>query len=107
MDAYNELKSYEGISIMDEVVNPTVVLPIPVFTPVKSILPIPFVPIPVKSVLKSILSNLISWSFKNFSVGVNKRFFVPVVNISVSKSPNFKVVKSVFFSRMNASFSVV
>ena len=45
---------------MDDVVNPIVVLPTPAFTPVKSTLPIPFVPIPVKSVLKSIFNNLIS-----------------------------------------------
>ena len=93
--------------MIDDVVNPTVVLPIPAFTPVKSILPIPFVPIPVKSVLKSILSNLISWSLVNFSVGVNKRFLVPVAKISVSKSPNLILVKSVFFSRINALLSVV
>ena len=101
------MKSSVGTSIIDEVVNPTVVEPTPAFTPVKSTLPIPFVPIPVKSVLKSILRSLISWSFKNFSVGVNKRFLVPVGKISVSKSPNFIVVKSVVFSRMNAWFSVV
>ena len=82
-------------------------LPTPEFTPVKSTLPIPFVPIPVKSVLKSIFKSLISWSFKNFSVGVNKRFLVPVAKISVSKSPNLTVVKSVVFSRMNALLSVV
>ena len=87
--------------------NPTVVDPTPAFTPVKSTLPIPFVPIPVKSVLKSILRSFMSWSFKNFSVGVNKRFLVPVAKISVLKSPNLSVVKSVVFSRINASFSVV
>ena len=89
------------------VVNPTVVLPIPEFTPVKSTLPITLVPIPVKSVLKSILRSLISWSLVNFSVGVNSKFLVPVANISVSKSPNLTVVKSVDFSRINALFSVV
>ena len=64
-------------------------LPIPVFTPVKSILPIPFVPIPVKSVLKSIFKIFISWSLVNFSTGSNNKFFVPFVVISVLKSPNF------------------
>ena len=54
------MKSSVGTSIIDEVVNPTVVEPTPAFTPVKSTLPIPFVPIPVKSVLKSILRSLIS-----------------------------------------------
>ena len=54
------MKSYVGTSIIDEVVNPTVVEPTPELTPVKSTLPIPFVPIPVKSVLKSILRILIS-----------------------------------------------
>ena len=48
-----------------------------------------------------------SWSLRNTSVGENKRFFVPFDNISVSKSPNFNVVKSVVFSRINASLSVV
>ena len=43
----------------------------------------------------------------NFSVGVNKRFLVPVAKISVSKSPNLILVKSVFFSRINALLSVV
>ena len=47
-------------SMIDEVVNPMVVDPTPVFTPVKSTLPIPFVPIPDKSVLKSIFNTLIS-----------------------------------------------
>ena len=105
--AYNELKSVLENCAIVVVVNPTVVLPIPAFTPVKSTLPIPFVPIPVKSVLKSILRSLISWSFKNFSFGVNKRFLVPVANTSVSKSPNLSVVKSVVFSSKNALFSVV
>ena len=63
IDAYKELKSYVGTSIKDEVVNPTVVDPTPAFTPVKSTLPIPFVPIPVKSGLKSILRSLLSWAF--------------------------------------------
>ena len=107
MEAYKELKSYVGTSIIDEVVNPIVVDPTPVFTPVKSTLPIPFVPIPAKSVLKSIFNTLISWSFRNFSVGSKTRFLVPLDNISVLKSPNFTVVKSVVFSRINASFSVV
>ena len=101
------MKSYVGTSIIDEVVNPTVVEPTPELTPVKSTLPIPFVPIPVKSVLKSILRILISWSFKNFSVGSNNKFLVPVGNISVSKLPNFTVVKSVVFSSRNELFSVV
>ena len=107
IDANKELKSYVGTSIIEEVVNPIVVDPTPVFTPVKSTLPIPLVPIPAKSVLKSIFNNLISWSFRNFSVGSNKRFFVPVANISVSKSPNLTVVKSVDFSSKKASLSVV
>ena len=37
----------------------------------------------------------------------NKRFLVPVARISVSKFPNFTVVKSVVFSRIKALFSVV
>ena len=82
-------------------------LPTPEFTPVKSTLPIPFVPIPVKSVLKSILRSFISWSLRNTSVGVNKRFLVPVARISVSKFPNFTVVKSVVFSKRIASSVVV
>ena len=60
MVAYSELKSVLGNCAIVVVVNPIVVLPIPAFTPVKSTLPIPFVPIPVKSVLISILSNLIT-----------------------------------------------
>ena len=47
------------------------------------------------------------WSLENFSTGSNNKFFVPVVVISVLKSPNFWFVKSVDFSRINASFSVV
>ena len=43
----------------------------------------------------------------NISVGLNTRFFVPVGNISVSKSPNLIVVKSVDFSSKNALLSVV
>ena len=70
-------------------------------------LPIPFVPMPDRSVLKSIFRILISWSFKNFSVGSNNKFLVPVDRISVLKSPNFNVVKSVVFSRIKASLSVV
>ena len=77
------------------------------FTPVKSTLPIPLVPIPVKSVLKSILRIFISWSLKNFSVGSNTKFLVPTGSISVSKSPNLIVVKSVVFSSKNALVSVV
>jgi len=38
---------------------------------------------------------------------VNNKFLVPVANISVSKSPNLTVVKSVVFSRINALLSVV
>ena len=101
------MKSYVGTSRIVVVVNPTVVVAIPVLTPTKSTCPMLFVPIPVKSVLKSIFNNLISWSFMNFSVGSNKRFFVPVANISVSKSPNLTVVKSVDFSSKKASLSVV
>ena len=89
------------------VVKPTVVVAIPVLTPTKSTWPILFVPIPVKSVLKSIFNTLISWSLVNISVGLNSRFFVPVANVSVSKSPNLIVVKSVDFSSKNASLSVV
>ena len=66
-----------------------------------------FVPIPDKSVLKSIFNTLISWSLTNFSVGSNKRFFVPVASMSVSKSPNLIVVKSVVFSNKYALVSVV
>ena len=87
--------------------NPIVVLPTPELTPVKSTLPIPFVPIPVKSVLKSIFKIFISWSLRNFSVGSNNKFLVPDDKISVLKSPNFSVVKSVVFSKMKASLSVV
>ena len=47
MVAYSELKSVLGNCAIVVVVNPIVVLPIPAFTPVKSTLPIPFVPIPV------------------------------------------------------------
>ena len=43
----------------------------------------------------------------NFSVGSKTRFLVPVCNISVLKSPNLTVVKSVVFSSKKASFSVV
>ena len=86
---------------------PTVVLAIPVLTPVKSTLPIAFVPIPAKSVLKSTFNILISWSLVNFSVGVNNKFFSPVLRISESKSPSFNVVKSCVFSRMYALFSSV
>ena len=107
MVAYSELKSVLGNCAIVVVVNPIVVLPIPAFTPVKSTLPIPFVPIPVKSVLKSILRSFISWSLRNTSVGVNKRFLVPVAKISVSILPYLTVVKSVVFSRMNALLSVV
>ena len=101
------MKSKVGISRIVEVVNPIVVEPTPEFTPVKSTLPIPFVPMPIKSVLKSILRILISWSFKNFSVGSKTKFFVPVGSISVLKSPNLTEVKSVVFSSKNAFFSVV
>ena len=52
-------------------------------TPVKSILPIELPPVFTKSVLKSIFKIFISWSFVNFSVGVNIKFFVPVFVISV------------------------
>ena len=76
-------------------------------TPVKSIFPIDFVPIPTKSVLKSIFNIFISWSFVNFSVGSNIKFFTPVSRISVEKSPNFNVVKSVDFSSKTASNSFV
>ena len=44
---------------------------------------------------------------KNFSVGSNKRFLAPAAVISVFRSPNFDVVKSVVFSSKNAFFSVV
>ena len=43
----------------------------------------------------------------NISVGLNSKFLVPVGKISVSKSPNLIVVKSVDFSSKNASLSVV
>ena len=76
-------------------------------TPVKSILPIELPPVFTKSVLKSIFKIFISWSFVNFSVGVNSKFFVPVFVISVEKSPNFKVVKSVVFSSKYALSVVV
>ena len=84
-----------------------VVLPTPTFEPTKSTWPTAWVPIPDKSELKSIFNILISWSLSNFSVGVNKRFFSPVVVISVENSPNSKVVKSVVFSSKNASLVVV
>jgi len=39
-------------------------------------LPIAFVPIPAKSVLKSIFNIFILWSLENFSTGSNNKFFV-------------------------------
>ena len=82
-------------------------LPTPTFDPTKSTWPTACVPIPDKSELKSILRILISWSFINFSVGVNIRFFVPSVVISVANSPSSRVVKSVVFSSKNALSVVV
>ena len=69
--------------------------------------PITLVLIPTKSVLKSIFNIFISWSLVNFSVGSNNKFLVPSVNISVFKSPNLSVVKSVVFSNNIASSSSV
>ena len=83
------------------------VVAIPVFTPTKSTWPMLFVPMPDRSVLKSVLRSLMSWSFRNTSVGENTKFFVPVGSMSVSKSPNLTVVKSVVFSRIKALVSVV
>ena len=40
-------------------------------------------------------------------MGVNIRFFSPVVSVSVENSPNSKVVKSVVFSSKNALSVVV
>ena len=78
-------------------VNPELALLTPTLTPVKSILPIPVVLIPVKSVLKSAFNTLMSWSFVNASVGVNNRFLTPVFKICVSNTPKLVVVKSSVF----------
>ena len=77
-----------------------VVVPIPAFTltPVRSTLPIEFVPIPVKSVVKSVFNILISWSFSNSSSGVKIRFLLLLESIIVENSPSSNVVKSVVFS---------
>ena len=77
--AKRPLKSVLGNCAIVVVVTPIVVLPTPTFDPTKSTWPTACVPIPDKSELKSILRILISWSFVNFSVGVNVRFFVPSV----------------------------
>ena len=52
-------------------------------------------------------NNLLVIDSYSTSVGLNSKFLVPVGKISVSKSPNLIVVKSVDFSSKNASFSVV
>ena len=101
--AYNELKSFLENSIMLEVV-PDVT---PILDPVCLTLPIVFVLIPTKSVLKSIFKILILWSLVNFSVGSNNKFLSPPVVISVFKSPNLRVVKSVVFSNKTISSSSV
>ena len=43
----------------------------------------------------------------NFSVGSNNKFLVPVEVISLFKSPNLRVVKSVVFSNNTTSSSSV
>ena len=103
MFAYKALKSVLENSAIDTVV------PVATFTltPVSLVLPIEFVLIPTKSVLKSIFSTLTSWSFVNLSTGSNNRFLVPVVVISVLRSPNLDVVKSVVLSNKITSSSSV
>ena len=101
--AYSALKSDFGNSTIVEVAP----VPTPVFEPVNFVLPITLVLIPTKSVLKSIFNIFISWSLVNFSVGSNNKFLIPLVVISVFKSPNFSVVKSVDFSNKIASSSSV
>ena len=103
MFAYNPLKSVFGNSTID------VVVPADTLTlePVWLILPIVFVLIPTKSVLKSIFRILTLWSFVNFSVGSNIKFLVPPLVISVLRSPNLRVVKSVLFSNKITSSSSV
>ena len=103
MLAYNPLKSVLGISIIDVVVPVTT----PTLEPVNLTLPTELVLIPTKSVLKSILRTFISWSLVNFSTGSNIKFLVPPEVISVLKSPNLDVVKSVVFSNKIASSSSV
>ena len=88
-----------GNSAIEVVLIPEISVVAPTFTLVKSILPIEAPPLEGKSVLKSIFKILISWSFSNFSVGVNTNVFSSLTSISVEKSPNFIVVKSVVFSR--------
>ena len=86
-----------------------VVDPIPTetFVPTCRTWPIWLAPVPTISELKSILRIFISWSLVNFSVGSNNKFFVPDEVISVFKSPNFNVVKSVDFSNNTMSSSSV
>ena len=79
------------------VLNPEVAVVAPTLTPVSLTLPIKFVPLPTKSVLKSVFKILRSWSFNDFSVGLNSKFFVPPEVISVSILPKSKVVKSFVF----------
>ena len=88
-----------GNSTIEVVLIPDNAVVAPTFTLVKSILPIGAPPLEGKSVLKSIFKILISWSFSNFSVGVNTNVLTSSIEISVEKSPNFIVVKSVVFSR--------
>ena len=89
------------------VLTPEVAVLAPTFTPVNFTLPIKLVPLPTKSVLKSVFKILRSWSFNDFSVGLNNKLLVPPPEISVSIFPKSKVVKSFVFSNKIASSSSV
>ena len=105
--AYNELKSVVGNCTIVDVVNPTVVLPTPTFVPIKSIHPNDWVPIPGRSVLKSVFNILISWSLSNFSSGVNTKVFLWKESDSAVISPNLVPVSAADLSNIIASLVVV